>query len=110
MNYRFAIRNHFTSNVLNRPSCDLLDPDYYTPAAFYIEVIITVFQQSFIITGADLHVYRYMQTYPKKLLCEIIENIPSYMVNWSLLNKDTDDRVEEDMGREEKDHVQSVKK
>ncbi|KAK9686909.1 DM10 domain [Popillia japonica] len=101
---------YLRSNYLKKPGCDPLDPDYYTAADFYIGAIITVFQQRFIITGADLYVYRYMQTNSEKFPCEIIENIRNYMFNQGLLNEDIDDRVEEDMEREKKERRDAIGK
>lgn len=45
-------------NLIVKPGSDPLNPDYYSPGDFYIGAIITVYSQRFVITGADLYVYR----------------------------------------------------
>jgi hypothetical protein len=42
--------------------------------------VVTAFTQRFIITGADLFVYHYMQSNPEEFPPHIIDNIRNYMV------------------------------
>lgn len=84
---------YLKSSLLAKPNSNPLDPDYYSPIDFYIGAVITVFQQRFIITGADLYVYRYMQANSSKFPCEVIENIRNYMFNQGHLKDDIDRQV-----------------
>lgn len=90
------------ATLIQKPGTDPLNPDYYTPADFYIGAIVTVFQQHFKITGADLYVYRYMQANPQKFPCEVIENMQKYMFNMGYLKEDLEDRVEDNQETERK--------
>jgi len=56
---------------------------------------VTVFTQRFIITGADLFVYHYMQTNPEKFPPHIIDNIRKYMVKVGHLKENAAGRVHE---------------
>jgi len=65
-----------------------------------------VFTQRFIITGADLFVYHYMQTNPEKFPPHIIDNIGKYMIKVGHLKEDAADRVHE--MQEEEEHKKNV--
>lgn len=88
--------------MLVKPGSDPLNPDYYTPADFYIGAVINVFEQRFIITNTDLYVYRYMQGNPDKFPCEVIENVRNHLFNLGLLKADLEDQVDENKDIEKK--------
>ncbi|KAL1497117.1 hypothetical protein ABEB36_008127 [Hypothenemus hampei] len=88
---------YLRSTLLNKPDSDLLNPELYTPADFYIGATITVFGQRFIITGADLYVYRYMQENDSKFPCDVIENMRNWMFNQGYLKDDLNDLVKENL-------------
>lgn len=52
-----------------------------------------MFTQRFIITGADLFVYHYMQTNPEKFPPRIIDNIRNYMMKVGHLKENAAERV-----------------
>jgi hypothetical protein len=65
--------------------------------------VITVFTQRFIITGADLFVYHYMQTNPEKFPQHVIDNIRNYMIKMGHLEEDiTDSACEVEKEQEHK--------
>lgn len=84
------------NSKLIKPGSDPLNPCYYTPADFYIGAIISVYEQSFIITDADLFVYRYMQANLEKFPGEIVENIRNHMFNKGYLNDDIGNQVDKE--------------
>lgn len=88
--------------MIVKPGSDPLNPEYYTPADFYIGAIITVFGQRFKIIGADLYVYRYMLANPEKFPCEVIENMRNYMFNMGFLKDDLQDQIEDNCEKEKK--------
>jgi hypothetical protein len=57
--------------------------------------VVTVFTQRFIITGADLFVYHYMQTNPEKFPPHITDNIRKYMIKVGHLKENSADHVHE---------------
>ncbi|KAL3282731.1 hypothetical protein HHI36_005902 [Cryptolaemus montrouzieri] len=93
---------------LVKPGSDPLDPTYYTPGDFYIGAVITVFQQRFIITGADLYVYRYMQANPEKFPCCVIENMRNYMFHKGYLKEDIKDQIQESLEQEKKEERDAI--
>ncbi|CAG9766041.1 unnamed protein product [Ceutorhynchus assimilis] len=86
---------YLRSTLLVKPNTDPLNPELYTPGDFYIGAIINVFSQRFIITGADLYVYRYMQENFSKFSCEVIDNIRNWMFRQGYLKGDLDDLVKD---------------
>ncbi|XP_050306827.1 EF-hand domain-containing protein 1-like [Anthonomus grandis grandis] len=82
---------YLRSTLLVKPESDPLNPELYTPADFYIGATIIVFGQRFIITGADLYVYRYMQENSSKFPCEVIESMRNWMFNQGYLKDDVED-------------------
>ena len=66
-----------------------------------------MFTQRFIITGADLFVYHYMQTNPEKFPPHIIDNIRKHMIKVGHLKENAADRVHE-MEEEEEQHKKNV--
>lgn len=88
--------------MLVKPGSNPLNPDFYTPADFYVGAVVKVFEQRFIITDLDLYVYRYMQANPDKFPCEVIENVRNHLFNLGLLKGDLDDQVDENKELEKK--------
>ncbi|RZC42766.1 EF-hand domain-containing protein 1-like, partial [Asbolus verrucosus] len=86
---------YLKSTLLPKPNTNPVDPEYYTPNDFYIGAVINVFQQRFLITGADLYVYRYMQANTSKFSCEVIQNIRNYMFNQGYLKEDLNEQLKE---------------
>ncbi|KAK9872960.1 hypothetical protein WA026_020309 [Henosepilachna vigintioctopunctata] len=101
---------YLKSTYLVKPGSDPLDPTYYTPGDFYIGAVITVFQQRFVINGADLYVYRYMQANPEKFPCCVIENIRNYMYNKGYLEDDIKDQIQESLEQEKKEQIDAIGK
>ncbi|XP_057671863.1 EF-hand domain-containing protein 1-like [Diorhabda carinulata] len=91
---------YLQSTLLKKPGSDPLNPDYYSPVDFYIGAVISVFNQRFTIVGADLHVYRYMESNPGKFPCEVIENIRNYMFDKGYLKDDVEDQMKENIESE----------
>ncbi|XP_030757302.1 uncharacterized protein LOC115883129 [Sitophilus oryzae] len=93
---------YLRSTLLVKPGSDPLNPDLYTPVDFYIGALIVVYSQRFIITGADLYVYRYMQENSSKFPCEVIENMRNWMFQQGHLKDDIDDLVKDKFEAERK--------
>lgn len=74
--------------LIKKPNTSPLNPEYYTPSDFYIGAKIDINGYRFIITGADLCVYRYMQANPEKFSQEVIDNMRNYMYRESYLEQD----------------------
>ncbi|XP_065163543.1 EF-hand domain-containing protein 1-like [Atheta coriaria] len=87
---------YLRATMLIKPGSDPVNPEYYTPVDFYIGAVISVFQQRFIVIGADLYTYRYMQKNPEKFPCEVVENLRNYMFNQGLLDNDLQEQVEQE--------------
>ncbi|XP_066261750.1 EF-hand domain-containing protein 1-like [Euwallacea similis] len=88
---------YLRSTLLAKPDSDPLTPEFYTAGDFYIGATIIVFGQRFIITGADLYVYRYMIENCSKFSCESIENMRNWMCNQGYLKNDFDNVVKDDL-------------
>ncbi|ENN78711.1 hypothetical protein D910_03621 [Dendroctonus ponderosae] len=88
---------YLRSTLLVKPGSDPLNPELYTPEDFYIGANIIVFGQRFIITGADLYVYRYMQENSSKFSCEVIETMRNWMFSQGYLKDDIDDAVKDNL-------------
>lgn len=95
-------------SMLIKPGTDPLNPDYYTPADFYIGAIIDVYSQRFIITGVDLYVYRYMQANPEKFPCDVIENVRNHLFNEGLLDEDVKDQMEVNKEEERRAKIEAI--
>ena len=55
--------------------------------------IVVVFSQRFIITGADLYVYHYMETNPGKFPSEVVDNIRNYLIKSGHLKEEVEHRI-----------------
>lgn len=85
-----------SSRKLVRPGSNLNKPDYYTPKDFYIGALIKAFATRFIITSADLYVYRYMQAHPQLFSPEVIDSVRLYHLKQGNLREDLLRAVRED--------------
>lgn len=101
-NFNISGGKYLKATMVKKPGSDPLNPDYYTPADFSIGSIISVFGQRFRITGADLYVYRYMQSNPEKFPPEVVENMRNYMFNMGYLKDDVKDQMEDTCEEEKK--------
>ncbi|XP_033209842.1 EF-hand domain-containing protein 1-like [Belonocnema kinseyi] len=79
-----------SSRPIPKPRTDNEDPVYYTPEDFSIGSKINVFNHYFIITGADLFVYRYMEANTEKFSQQLRDNMRNYFVQKGLLQDDID--------------------
>lgn len=75
-------------SLVSKPNTDPQNPEYYTPADFYIGAKIEVNGYRFFITGADLFVYRYMQANPEKFSQDVVDNMRNYMYKQGYLTDD----------------------
>lgn len=55
--------------------------------------MIAVFEHRFLITGADLAVYRYMQANPEKFPNSTVDNVRNYMVKNGFLREEIEDKT-----------------
>ncbi|XP_067014004.2 EF-hand domain-containing protein 1 [Anabrus simplex] len=78
-----------------RPGTDPDYPEFYSPVDLYIGAKINVFEHIFIITGAELHVYRYMQDNPDKFPKEVVDNVRCWLAGEGLLKEDIQCRLED---------------
>jgi len=79
-----------SSRLIPKPCTGKDDPEYYTPQDFFIDARINVFNHRFIITGADLFVYRYVEANRDKFCQEIRENLRNYFLQQGMLQNDVD--------------------
>lgn len=66
------------------------DREYYTPEDLFVGARINVFNHCFIITGADLYVYRYIEANHDKFCQEVRENMRNYFLQQGMLQNDVD--------------------
>ncbi|CRK98917.1 CLUMA_CG012132, isoform A [Clunio marinus] len=85
-----------TSQKVPRPDSNPHKPDYYTPKDLYIGAIIKVYATRFVITSADLFVYRYMQAHPELFSPMIIDNVRMYHLKEGNLRDDIQKAIKED--------------
>lgn len=79
-----------SSRLIPKPCTERDNPEYYTPQDFFIGVRINVFNHRFIITGADLFVYRYVEANGDKFCQEVRENLRNYFLQQGMLQDDID--------------------
>lgn len=60
----------------------------YCHSMIFAGALVVVFTQRFIITGADLFVYHYMETNPEMFPQNVIDNICNYMIQMGHLKED----------------------
>lgn len=85
-----------SSRRLVRPDSNPNKPDYYTPKDLFIGALIKVFATRFVITSADLYVYRYMQSHPELFSPETIDNVRMYHLKQGNLQEDIAKAVRDD--------------
>ncbi|XP_034183851.1 EF-hand domain-containing protein 1 [Osmia lignaria lignaria] len=96
------------ATLVAKPNTGRDNPEYYTPQDFFIGARLNIFNHYFIIRGADLFVYRYMEENPDKFPCEIRNNIRDYFVREKLLGDDISIEVKKIEDKEEAD-ARSIK-
>ncbi|CAL7943521.1 unnamed protein product [Xylocopa violacea] len=94
------------ATLVPKPNTERNNPEYYTPQDFYIGAKINIFNHHFIITGADLFVYRYTEANSEKFSREVRDSIRDYLVKQKLLC--TDIEVETKKIQDEKDTKQQL--
>lgn len=85
-----------SSRKLVRPGSNPNKPDYYTAKDFYIGALIKAFANRFIITSADLYVYRYMQAHPQLFPPDVIDSVRLYHLKQGNLREDLQRAVRDD--------------
>lgn len=88
-----------SSRRLVRPDSNPNKPDYYTPKDLFIGALIKVFATRFVITSADLYVYRYMQAHPELFPPEIIDNVRMFHLKQGNLRDDFQKAIRDDHER-----------
>lgn len=88
-----------SSRRIIRPGSNLNKPDYYTPKDLFIGALLKVFANRFVITGADLYVYRYMQAHPELFSPDVIDNVRLYHLRQGNLRDDMQKAVRDDHER-----------
>jgi len=77
--------------LVPKPGTDPRNPEYYTPADFNIGSVVNVFGHKFIITAADLAVYRYMEANPDKFRAEVVSEVRKSLMREGHLREDVRD-------------------
>lgn len=88
-----------SSRRVPKPLSNPDKPDYYAPKDFVIGAKIFIYAHRFIITSADLYVYRYMQTNPQMFTPAAIETVRMYNLKEGKLKDDLRRAIEEDQLR-----------
>ncbi|KAG7205804.1 hypothetical protein KM043_007749 [Ampulex compressa] len=76
------------ATLVPKPGTNKDDPEYYTPQDLFIGAKINVFNHRFIVNGADLFVYRYIEANPEKFCQEVRDNIRDYFTRQNMLAED----------------------
>lgn len=79
-----------SSRLIPKPCTGNDNPEYYTPQDLFIGARINVFNHRFIITGADLFVYRYIDANSDKFCQKVLENLRNYFLRQDMLQDDVD--------------------
>lgn len=88
-----------SSRKVVKPNTNPDKPDYYAPLDFVIGAKIFIYAHRFIITSADLYVYRYMLSNPQMFTPEAIERVRLYNLREGNLKDDLRRAIEEDQIR-----------
>lgn len=88
-----------SSRKVVKPCSNPHKPEYYTAKDFTIGTRIHIYAHRFIITSADLYVYRYMQAHPELFSPEIIQNVRMYNLQEGNLKADIRRAIEDDQER-----------
>ncbi|XP_044729209.1 EF-hand domain-containing protein 1-like [Chrysoperla carnea] len=97
-----------TKSLVEKPNSDPENPEYYTPADFYIGAIITVNKFIFKITGADVYVFKYMVANKEKFSQEAIDSVRNYLYHTGLLEEEIRDQVERQQEQEKFEEIQNI--
>ncbi|XP_071628495.1 EF-hand domain-containing protein 1 [Temnothorax longispinosus] len=79
-----------SSRLIPKPCTGKDNPEYYTPQDLFIGARINVYNHRFVITGADLFVYRYVEANSDKFCQEVRENLRDYFLQQGMLQDDVD--------------------
>lgn len=74
-----------SARQIKKPGCNVDNPEFYGPEDFFIGTKINAFNHYFIITGADLFVYRYIEENKEKFNENLIKNMRDYFLQLGLL-------------------------
>lgn len=74
--------------LVPKPKTGRDNPEYYTPQDFFIGAKINIFNHYFIVHGADLYVYRYIEANAEKFSRDVRDNVRDYFVKENLLSED----------------------
>lgn len=85
-----------SSRKLVRPQSNPNRPEYYTPKDLYIGALVQVFATRFVVTSADLYVYRYMIAHPELFSPDVIDNVRLYHLKEGNLRDDLQRAIRED--------------
>lgn len=88
MNSGRAGGKFLSSQKLAKPDSNPNKPDYYAPKDLYIGAMVLVYCHRFVITSADLYVYKYMMFHQELFSPEIIDNLRMYHLKQGNLKDD----------------------
>ncbi|XP_051162839.1 EF-hand domain-containing protein 1-like isoform X2 [Leptopilina boulardi] len=77
-----------SARQIQKPNANIDDNNYYGPEDFYIGAKINAFNHYFIITGADLFVYRYIEENLEKFSENLKNNMRNYFLQLKLIESD----------------------
>lgn len=81
------------------------DPEYYMPQDFFVGALINVFNHRFIITGADLFVYRYVEANRENFCQKVQDNLRNYFLQLGMLQNDDINAKERKIQKAEKEKL-----
>ncbi|KAL0103394.1 hypothetical protein PUN28_017572 [Cardiocondyla obscurior] len=87
--------------LIPKPSARKDNPEYYTPQDFFIGARINVYNHRFVITGADLFVYHYVEANRDKFCEEVRDNLRNYFFQQGMLQDDVDIETKKIQERED---------
>jgi hypothetical protein len=90
-----------SSQKLTKPDSNRNKPEYYTPKDLYIGALVVVYSHRFIVTSADLYVYKYMMSHPELFSPEIIDNLRMFHLKEGNLK----DNVLQSMHKEHQEYI-----
>uniref|UniRef100_A0A336KAY4 CSON006811 protein n=1 Tax=Culicoides sonorensis TaxID=179676 RepID=A0A336KAY4_CULSO len=80
-----------------KPDSNPDEPVYYSPKDLYIGATLHVYSHRFIITSADLYVYRYMQNFPELFTARSIQSVRNYLLLQGHLKEDLANAIEKEV-------------
>ncbi|XP_043476443.1 EF-hand domain-containing protein 1-like isoform X1 [Leptopilina heterotoma] len=78
-----------SARKIKKPDCNIDNPEFYGPEDFFIGTKINAFNHYFIITGADLFVYRYIEENKEKFNENLKNNMRDYFLHLGLLERNS---------------------